>query len=485
MNNDGRNLIKKATTIRRTTTIAVVFSTIVILTLSILSSSLTWQVQPAYAHHVIEQIPVGKGPMQMSLANNTLYVANVGQPLVSVIDTTANKTIARINTTAGVSTLYAVPKLGKLYVSIFEQPRIEVYDLKTLGFIKNITLPGAILDYWFSPLDNYQKHVILGTGGSSMDYDPVTGMMYVAIYNHDHIEVVDTKTDNAVKTINLPAHPSAVRVDPLSQMVLVTSTAGNRLSFISTKTNEVIGDMVTGNAPWDLAIDQSTHTAYVTHMASYYVSAVYIPTREITANIPTTNFAQSIAVDSSEHKVYFSSIGSLNIVKVDGKSNQIETVIDMDTVPSYLLADSTTHRVYATTNLYDNVIVMGPQSVSTSLPIITVENPSAVVGTIKVHGQDVTPSEPYLNTANKTLTMAVKTADGGNLTLELPRQLIDSKQGNNTDSQFHVTIDGKTSSYQEGQQPITNQNGTQSRVITLFIPKSAAKLEITGTQSIP
>ncbi len=475
---NGRNVIKK-TTIASTTAFSII---IVMSTLSI--SSLTWQGQLAYAHHVIEQIPVGKGPMQMSLANNTLYVANVGQPLVNVIDTTTDKTIARINTTAGVSTLYAVPTLGKLYVSIFEQPRIEVYDLKTFNFIRNITLPGAILDYWYSPFDRNQTHVILGTGGSSMDYDPTTGMMYVAISNHDHMEVIDTKTDTAIKTINLPAHPSAVKVDPQSQMVLVTSTAGNRLSFISTKTNEVIGDIITGNAPWNLAIDPSTHMAYVTNMASYYVSAVYIPTRQIIANIPTTNFAQAIAIDSSEHKIYFSSIGAQSIVKVDGKSNQIETVIEMDAVPSYLLADSTTHRVYATVNLEptDQVTVIGPQSVSTSLPVITLETPSAVVSTIKVHGQDVMPSEPYVNIANKTLTMPIKTQDGGNLTLELPRQLIDAKQGN-IDSQFRITIDGKTSSYQEGQ-PITAPDGTQSRVISLFVPKGSANLEVAGTQSI-
>ncbi len=456
---------------------------IIILVMTLSMALLTSNVQKAYAHHVIEEIAVGKGPMQMSLADDKLYVANIGQRSISVVNTTSDKIIARINTTAGVSTLYAVPQLGKLYVSVFEQPRIEVYDLKTLSFIKNITLPGAVLDYWYNPSDNYDKHVILTTGGSAMDYDPTTGMLYVAIYNHDHMEVINTKTDAAVKTINLPAHPSAVKVDPQAQMVLVTSTAGNRLSFISTKTNEVIGDMITGNGPWDLAIDTSTHTAYVTHVASYYVASVSIPTREVTAKIPVANTARAIAVDSGEHKVYFSSVGGQNIVKVNGKTNEIETVIQMGAVPSYLLADSTTHKIYVSSNLSDKIVAIGPQSVSTSLPVITVEAPSGVVGSISVHGQDVVSSEPYVSVGNKTLTISVNTQDGGNLTLTLPRQMIDSLKGT-TDAQFRVMIDGKATKYQEGQ-PIVAEDGSQSREITVFIPKGSARLEIVGTQVVP
>lgn len=468
---------------RTTTTVVALLVIITILTLSI--ALLSSHEQRAYAHHVLEEIAIGKGPMQMSLADNRLYVANIGQNSISVVNATSDKIIARINTTAGVSTLYAVPQLGKLYVSVFEQPRIEVYDLKTLNFLKNITLPGAVLDYWYNPSDNYDKHVILTTGGSSMDYDPTTGMMYVAIYSHDHMEVINTKTDAAVKTINLPAHPSAVKVDPQAQMVLVTSTAGNRLSFISTKTNEIIGEMITGNGPWDLAIDTSTHTAYVTHVASYYVASVSIPTREVTAKIPVASTPRAIAVDNTEHKVYFSSVGGQNIVKVNGKTNEIETVIEMDAVPSYLLADSTTHKIYVSSNLSDKVVAIGPQSISASLPVITVESPSGVVGSIRVHGQDVVSSEPYVSVGNKTLTMLVNTQDGGNLTLTLPRQMIDSLQGNNTDAQFQVMIDGKATKYQEGQPIVAQEDGSQSREITVFIPKGSAKLEVVGTQVVP
>lgn len=476
--------MKKGTLLGTSRRLSVLSATLSLLIVTSVSSLVLFTGQTAFAHHVVDQVDVARGPLRMAVAGDMLYVANLGEPSVSVIDTKTDKVVRTINTTDGASTLYAVPQLGKLYVSIFEGGRLEVYDLKTYNFIRNVTLPGSTLDLWYSPADNYDKHVTLLTGGVSMDYDPTTGMLYVALYNHDHIEVIDTKTDTAVKTIDVPAHPFTVKVDPAAKMVLVASLSGSRLSFISTETNELIGSGVnTGNGPWGLDIDRSTHKAYVTHQGSFYVSVVDIPTREVVAKIPVTSAAQAVAVDSGEHKVYFSYMNNQNIVKVNGNTNEVEAVMEMDAVPWDLVADSTTHKVFASSVSTDKIVAIGPRSVSTSMPVVTFETPAAVLGTIKVHGQDVTVSEPLMNIANKTLTMAVTSADGGDLTLEIPRQMLDSQQSAN-DTRFQVLIDGKPVQYQEGT-PVTAEDGTQFREITTFVPKGAAKLEVTGTQVVP
>ena len=458
----------------------VVVSFLIVVSLSAIFAS----VQVAYGHHVIAQIPVTQRPLRMSVAGDMLYVANIGSPSVSVINTTTDQVVQTINVTGGVSSVYAVPELGKLYVSIFEGGRVEVYDLQTYDFVKNITLPGATLDLWFNPKDNTDEHVTFLTGGVSMDYDPTTGMLYVAVYNHDHIEVIDTRTDTAIKTIDVPAKPFTVKVDPEAKMVLVTSLAGNRLSFISTDTNEVIGSLETGTAPWGLAIDTSNHKAYVTHRGVFYVSAVDIPTREVIAKIPVTDVAQAITVDPSERKVYFSFLDKQDIVKVNGETNEVETVIEMDAVPWDLVADPITHRVYASTKFGDYVIAVGPQSISESFPVVTLNNPAAILGTIRAHSQDVMVSEPVLNITTRTLSMQVNTEDGGELTLELPRYLIDSGQQNN-DTQFQVTIDGNPAQYEEGELITSAEDGTQFRQITVFVPAGSTRLDVVGTQIVP
>lgn len=445
------------------------------------SSATLANIQLAYGHHVIEQIDVAKRPLRMSIAGDMLYVASIGEPSVSVINTTTDRTVRTINTTGAVSALYAVPQLGKLYVSIFEGGSVEVYNLDTYDFVKNITLPGATVDFWSNPRDNDDVHVTFLTGGVSMEYNPATGMLYVAVYNHDHIEVIDTRTDTAIKTIDVPAKPFTVKADPEAKMILVASLAGNRLSFISTDTNEVIGSLNTGTAPWGLDIDTSRHTAYVTHRGSYYIAAVDIPTRQVIAKIPVTDVAQAIAVDSDEHKVYFSFLERQNIVKVNGETNEIESVVEMDAVPWDLVADPLTHVVYASTKFSDKVIAIGPQSVSASFPVVTLANPVAVLGTIKAHGQDVVVSQPIMDTSNKTLSMAISTEDGGDLTLVLPRYMIDSRQ-ENTDTKFQVMIDGNPAEYQEGELITSSEDGSQSRQITAFIPAGSTRLDVIGTQ---
>ena len=441
-------------------------------------------VQLAYGHHVIEQIEVANRPLQMSIAGNMLYAANIGDPSISVINTTTDQTVQTINVSQGVSALYAIPELGRLYVSLFEGGRIEVYDLETHDFVKNITLPGSTVDFWSNPLDNTQEHITFLTGGVSMDYDPTTGMLYVAVYNHDHIEVIDTRTDTAIKTIDVAARPFTVKVDPEAKMLLVASLAGNRLSFISTDTNEVIGSIITGTGPWGLDIDTSTHTAYVTHRGVHYIAAVDIATRQVIAKIPVTDDAQAIAVDSNEHKVYFSFLDKPDIVKVNGQTNEVETVIEMDAVPWDLVADPLTHKVYASTKFDDYIIAIGPQSISASFPVVTLNNPAAVLGLMRAHAQDVMISEPIMDIARKMLTMGVSTADGGQMTLELPRYMIDSVQGN-SDTQFQITIDGNPVQYEEGELFTSAEDGSQSRQITVFVPAGSTRLDIVGTEVLP
>lgn len=466
-------------------TTTVVARIIVVPFLIVVSLSATFvSVQLAYGHHVIEQIEVANRPLRMSIAGDMLYVANIGAPSVSIINTTTDQTVQTINVTGGVSTLYAIPELGKLYVSIFEGGRVEVYDLETYDFIKNITLPGSTVDFWYNPIDNYEEHVTFLTGGSSMDHDPTTGMLYVAVYNHDHIEVIDTRTDTAIKTIDVPARPYTVRVDPEAKMVLVTSLAGNRLSFISTDTNEVIGGIITGTGPWGLDIDTSNHIAYVTHRGVHYIAAVDLATRQVIAKIPVTDDAQAITVDPSERKVYFSFLDKQDIVKVNGETNEVETVIEMDAVPWDLVADPLTHRVYASTKFGDYVIAIGPESISTSFPVVTLSNPAAVLGIIRAHSQDVVVSEPIMDIAMRTLSMAVSTEDGGELTLVLPRYMIDSRQ-ENSDTQFQVTIDGNSAEYEEGELIISAEDGSESRQITVFIPAGSTRLDVLGTQVLP
>ncbi|MFZ0513538.1 MAG: hypothetical protein WAM14_18170 [Candidatus Nitrosopolaris sp.] len=66
--------------------------------------------------------------------------------------------------------------------------------------------------------------------------------------------------------------------------------------------------------------------------------------------------------------------------------------------------------------------------------------------------------------------------NGGNLTIELPRKVIDSKGASNADTKYLVKIDGKGVDYKEV------ANNVNARVLSINFSKDNRFMEIIGTQ---
>jgi hypothetical protein len=67
-------------------------------------------------------------------------------------------------------------------------------------------------------------------------------------------------------------------------------------------------------------------------------------------------------------------------------------------------------------------------------------------------------------------------ANGGNFTVELPRNVIDSKGASNADTKFLIKIDGKGVDYKEG------ANNENARILSIDFSKDNRFIEIIGTQ---
>lgn len=79
---------------------------------------------------------------------------------------------------------------------------------------------------------------------------------------------------------------------------------------------------------------------------------------------------------------------------------------------------------------------------------------------------------------DKTTTVLVlnPSGNGGNLTIELPRKMIDSKGASNADTKYLVKIDGKGVDYKE------LANNVNGRVLSINFSKDNRFIEIIGTQ---
>ncbi len=69
--------------------------------------------------------------------------------------------------------------------------------------------------------------------------------------------------------------------------------------------------------------------------------------------------------------------------------------------------------------------------------------------------------------------------NGGNMTIELPRNVIDSKGASNADTKYQMKIDGKGVDYKE------LANSANGRVLYIGFSKDNRFMEIIGTQMLP
>ncbi len=92
--------------------------------------------------------------------------------------------------------------------------------------------------------------------------------------------------------------------------------------------------------------------------------------------------------------------------------------------------------------------------------------------------QGGTASGATLNMASKTLSVNIQASDDGQISLNIPRSVLDAKKGT-SDSSFAVLIDG------EEAQQFTDSPTTDTRNVTIPFQADSAKIEIIGTQIVP
>lgn len=434
-------------------------------------------------------------------ARSLLSVSILGKPLVSIINTLTDNITKNINTTSAVGGVFEVETIlekNKIYAAPFEGGQLGVYDLQSGALLKSIELPNAQRTLPTPLGDRLLDTVTLLTGGWSMDYNPNNQLLYVANYNANQLVIVDTKTDSVVGTISgLPAHPITVKVDPITNTVLIASLAGNKVSFISADTNKIEKIIETGTAPWGMDVDSREHYAYVTNRGSSFITVLDLIDQGVAAKIPIAAPAQAITVDDREHTIYTSYMEQGKVLKIDGKTNSILTTIDTGLIPQDLAVDPNTHKLYASTKYNDKVYVMGPESISVTLPVIMVGGNisglavspfASVIGYITAHGQDVQISEPYMDTGNKSLSMAVSAPDGGQVTLSIPREflsLIGEEQAlqSQDSSKFELLIDGQPTTYNK-ESSLTSDTNLQQESnieISFYVPPNSRSIQIIGT----
>ena len=69
------------------------------------------------------------------------------------------------------------------------------------------------------------------------------------------------------------------------------------------------------------------------------------------------------------------------------------------------------------------------------------------------------------------------TSDNGNLTIQIPREIVDNKKEGNADAPFRVHVDGKDATFKE------TANDKTTRTLSIQFSKDAKVIDIIGSTS--
>ena len=186
------------------------------------------------------EIPVGIAPYEVVLkSDKKAYVSNWGGRHPKTGETTYNSSGTQV---------MVDPKTG-----IANSGSVSVVDLER----KTVT-----------------REIQTGLHPSGMVFSPDRSMLYVACANSDVITVIDTRTDEAVRTI--PVHgkevpfgsaPNAMAVSPDGKYLYVANGTENAICVIETGNSEkVAGYIPTGWYPGSVILNNAGTTLYVANV---------------------------------------------------------------------------------------------------------------------------------------------------------------------------------------------------------------------------
>ena len=149
-----------------------------------------------------------------------------------------------------------------------------------LGFLSPTSGGGCLTGSYQGTNNAYCINKALGIDGGTVDgvaFNPKTGMIYLANYKGNVVNVISESTGKDVANITAPS-PAGVAVDPVSNTVYIASnsTSTNSLFVVTGSTDSIAltVPMGAGSGPANVVVDDATSTIYVSNANTGTVEAV-------------------------------------------------------------------------------------------------------------------------------------------------------------------------------------------------------------------
>ena len=258
-----------------------------------------------------------------------LFIAHLGDSMVTVVDTQERRVIADIPGIGHVHGVLAIPELGRVYASATKTDEIVVIDEKTLKITARI--PGGVYPDGMAYVPGVHKLYVSDEAGTTetvidaaanrriatlhlwsvvgnSQYDPVSKHVFVTAQTRDQLIEIDPVSDRIVARHDLPGGkgPHGLLIDPEGRFAFVACEGNDTLLIFDMTTMQLAGSFDVGKDPDVLAFDPGMRLLYVAGEQGI-VSLFSVQNRvvkKIGEGFLAAN-AHVVAVDAQTHRAYF------------------------------------------------------------------------------------------------------------------------------------------------------------------------------------
>ncbi|MCA1565218.1 MAG: hypothetical protein LC803_06215 [Acidobacteria bacterium] len=293
------------------------------------------------AQSVNTTIAVGHQPasLDVNTTTNKVYVANVVDRSVSVIDGATNTVTATIT---GVSThmgdLAVNSVTNKIYVTSAYDGNVNVIDGATNTVSK-----------------------VVHTGGYTwrISVNPVTNRIYVSDANSSIIFVLDGASDTVIGSVAMPAGAAyASAVNTATNKIYVVN-GSNSVNVINGATNTIVGTIPVGSSPQKIAVNSATNRIYVANYSSSNVSVINGATDTVITNISTSGNPFGVGIDTTTNEIIVPNQSDAVADPIDiisGASNSVLTTFAGGDQQASVAVNSFSRRAYVANQTNDGTV---------------------------------------------------------------------------------------------------------------------------------
>jgi YVTN family beta-propeller protein len=259
-----------------------------------------------------------------------LYIAHLGDSMVTVFDAAAMKVVGDIRELKNVHGVLAIPELHRIYASATGSDELAVIDDETLNVIARVPTGNYPDGIAYASAENkiYVSNKIgksetvidaaankavatiaMDAEAGNSQYDAVSDRIFVAVGGRDQIVEIDPREDKIVGRYDLAGCKGAhgLYIDSTHALAFAACEDNGKLASFDLKAKRLLTVYDVGKDPDVLGFDTGLRRLYV----SAESGMVTIFREDDNGTLETLDRSQfaakahTVAVDSSTHRVYF------------------------------------------------------------------------------------------------------------------------------------------------------------------------------------